>query len=519
MTSTSNFTGTKLPSLKAGGMVGAGTGQSTTSLNVFTSQVNVPASQSSLVTLQALQTLQMVPLAVSTPQQASYSHQSTSLLHSSHSSSIGTAPSRITSSHTLSQSNTSLNPIPTVLPRLSATLSGFHLHLLMSEAVIPQCFAPITARKYKAHLTPRPSPLRPHLPARERVMGWRPAFSCPGVLGLSGSDMDRLRSIISFAWTDGTLESYGTGLLVYHVFCDNKDIAESDCCPASALLISAFVATLSGSYAGSTVAGYLYAVRAWHIVDGTIWSVKQDELDALIQAAERLQPPSSRRKKRAPYTVKILEDLVSKLDLTVALDCAVAACLTTTFYSAARLGEFTVKTLTAFDASLHVKPADISQVQDHNNLEQTAFFLPSTKSAPQAGESVFWSRQNGSLDPECLLKAHLALNKPPARSALFSFMHNGKCCPLTKQAFITRISKAFLDCNREPLQGHGIQIGSTLEYLLRNTPFDVVKVIGRWSSDAFVLYLRKHAAILAVYMQANPTVHKNFVRYTMPPVR
>jgi hypothetical protein len=69
-----------------------------------------------------------------------------------------------------------------------------------------------------------------------------------------------------------------------------------------------------------------------------------------------------------------------------------------------------------------------------------------------------------------------------------------------------------------PLKGHGIRIGSTLEYLLRHIPFDVVKVKGRWASDAFLLYLRKHAQILAPYMQAALALHKSFLQYTIPPI-
>ena len=52
------------------------------------------------------------------------------------------------------------------------------------------------------------------------------------------------------------------------------------------------------------------------------------------------------------------------------------------------------------------------------------------------------------------------------------------------------------------MHGHGIRIGATLEYLLRGIPFDVMKVKGRWVSNAFQLYLRKHNQILAPYMQS-----------------
>ncbi|KAF9011022.1 hypothetical protein BDZ89DRAFT_909974, partial [Hymenopellis radicata] len=74
--------------------------------------------------------------------------------------------------------------------------------------------------------------------------------------------------------------------------------------------------------------------------------------------------------------------------------------------------------------------------------------------------------------------------------------------PLTKPAFLARIAAAAKAADLQPLQGHGIRIGSTLEYLLRGLAFEVVKTLGRWKSDAFLVYLRKHAEIMAPYMQA-----------------
>ena len=87
--------------------------------------------------------------------------------------------------------------------------------------------------------------------------------------------------------------------------------------------------------------------------------------------------------------------------------------------------------------------------------------------------------------------------------------------------FLKTIKKAFKQAGLAPLNGHGIQTGSMLEYLLCNIPFDVVKVKGRWASDAFPVYLRHHAQILApysVYMQANSHFHNSFLCYTLLPV-
>lgn len=144
--------------------------------------------------------------------------------------------------------------------------------------------------------------------------------------------------------------------------------------------------------------------------------------------------------------------------------------------------------------------------------------MPKTKSNND-GEDLYYAEQTDASDPRKAFANHLRVNAPPRNGHLFAYRHGAGHRPLTKSAFMARIHKAFRAAKLEPLQGHGIRIGSTLLYLLRGTPFDVVRTIGRWASDAFLLYLRKHAQIMAPYMQANPRLHTEFVRISMPPIR
>ncbi|KAF9257259.1 hypothetical protein L218DRAFT_879840, partial [Marasmius fiardii PR-910] len=67
----------------------------------------------------------------------------------------------------------------------------------------------------------------------------------------------------------------------------------------------------------------------------------------------------------------------------------------------------------------------------------------------------------------------------------------------------------------DPLQGHGIRIDPTVEYLLRGLSFETVKQIG--VGKVTRSRLRKHAEIMAPYMQA--TLHQEFIVYTMPLAR
>jgi hypothetical protein len=337
-------------------------------------------------------------------------------------------------------------------------------------------------------------------------------------MNLSASDLERIGDVLVHAWAESTRETYGSGLLAFHVFCDARGISERDRSPATHILLSAFISAMAGAYSGKTIANYLYGVRAWHILHGSPWHLNEMEMDALLKAAVSVTPPSSKRKKRHPYTTEFITSILGQLIPTDPFDAAVASCLTTIFYTAARTGEFTVRTLTSFNPASHVKPSDVTQIADRNGLETTNFHIPCTKASLE-GEDVYWARQNGPTDPESAWANHVRVNSPPPDGHLFAFRFKKGYRPMTRSKFLSRLTAAAVSAGLNPIQSHGIRIGATLEYLLRGIPFDVVKVKGRWSSEAFTLYLTKHAQILAPYMQAVPAVHETLIRLTMPPVR
>jgi len=321
------------------------------------------------------------------------------------------------------------------------------------------------------------------------------------------------------AWEEDTREAYGAGLLMWHCFCDGRAVPERERAPASQPLVSAFVSHMATAYSGKTISNYLHGVRAWHVLHSIPWHLEKNEMDAMLRAADKLTPSTSKRKKRVPYTPDFIAAVKQQLNLEDPLDAAIFACLTTCFYASARLGEFTVRTLTSFKPESHVTMRNLSYNQDRNGLKVTVLHLPRTKMAGSEGEDVYWASQTGPTDPTAALQNHLRVNQPSDASHLFAYRAKQARKPLTKTKFLDRVGKAARAAGLEPLQGHGIRIGSTLEYLLRGVPFDVMKAKGRWAGDSFLLYLRKHAVIIAPYIQAAPLIHESFIRYTMPPTR
>ena len=370
------------------------------------------------------------------------------------------------------------------------------------------------------------SELRPNCSVGERIRKWKPQGARHTLdqngqpTNLAEEDLTRIQEVLQETYAPNTRSTYGTGLLIFHIFCDHKGISEEHRAPVNQTVLSSFISTLAGTYGGGTIRNYVYGVRAWHIIHGTEWKVNDNEVEALLKAGNKMTPKEARQKEKEPWTVKYLTSICEKLDRRNPKDTAIHACLTTAFWGTARLGEVTVPNLNGFDPALHITIMNVQHdVRDRNNLEETVIFVPWTKAAKEKGEKIFWAKQEGIVDPQDALRNHLAINNPPADGHLFAFKQGSEMRPMTRSIFLTRIGNIVKTNKLPKLPGHGIRVGSTLEYLLRGIPFEVVKAKGRWQSDAFKGYLRKHAQIMAPYMQAEPKTYETFVRYAMPPVR
>ena len=180
---------------------------------------------------------------------------------------------------------------------------------------------------YAKHLQLTPSLHRPHCLARERLRIWTPVsprntLDANGTpTNLSQSDLTRIADVLTHAWAESTREAYGTGLLVFHVFCDAKSVPDTQRAPASPILLQSFLSTIAGSYSGSTVSNYFHGVRAWHIIHGVSWLIDKLQMDALLKAASTLTPASSKKKQRLPWTTEFILAILAQLNPTEPSSC------------------------------------------------------------------------------------------------------------------------------------------------------------------------------------------------------
>jgi hypothetical protein len=85
---------------------------------------------------------------------------------------------------------------------------------------------------YLPSLTPLPSFLWPHCLACHHLHLWRPSLGRSHLdhvgnpVSISDDDLNQILAVIGHSLASGTQETYGSGLLAFHVFCDVCDIPE-----------------------------------------------------------------------------------------------------------------------------------------------------------------------------------------------------------------------------------------------------------------------------------------------------
>ena len=86
---------------------------------------------------------------------------------------------------------------------------------------------------YKQDLTPTLSPLHPHCLVHQHLSLWLPNSSAACFsssdrgLPLDNAEVEQVLIIIGTSLTESTRKLYGTGLLVFHVYCDTKNVPNS----------------------------------------------------------------------------------------------------------------------------------------------------------------------------------------------------------------------------------------------------------------------------------------------------
>ncbi|KAF5376126.1 hypothetical protein D9615_007677 [Tricholomella constricta] len=331
---------------------------------------------------------------------------------------------------------------------------------------------------------------RSHLPALYRFRASFPASSPPWV-------RHRVTPTLANAWMPSTKSRYAHAVSQFLDFCSSRDIAPWECLPAPEALLCSFAASFAGKLSGSTIRNKCSALRSWHIQNNAHW-FGGTQLNYVLKGAENMRPIHSRVAPRCAVTKPMLDALTGDLNTTSPFDACMLFVASACFWGQICLGELLPV------AEKRFAPGSLPTWSDFrvpNENGSRMLHLPRTKCGGVLGEDVMLTRQQ-ECDPISALRLHRALNGGDPLSPLAAYIaSDGTRRFMTKHAFLRRCRSILAEKGFPLISGHSFRIGGTTHLLLSGVPPDIVRIMGRWSSDSFLRYWRSLDVIAPLYAE------------------
>jgi hypothetical protein len=126
-----------------------------------------------------------------------------------------------------------------------------------------------------------------------------------------------------------------------------------------------------------------------------------------------------------------------------------------------------------------------------DSKRSSSIYLPWTKTTGKAGALVTLPIQSTPLDPTRAICLHLVTSALDDSALLCEYVEGNLVKVLDKEHFMAMCNSIWSLHGFQRITGHSFRIGGTTSLLLSGVDAEIVKGMGRWSSDAFKLYWRK----------------------------
>jgi hypothetical protein len=248
-----------------------------------------------------------------------------------------------------------------------------------------------------------------------------------------------------------------------------------------------------------TINGYLAGIRQMHVMKGMEPpQIRSASMKLILKGKQNAENTASRtggNQKRIPVTMNMLRLIKEKIriwdrdDETKLLTWAVS---TMAFHGAFRAGEILAKEEKTFDRDFTLLTEDIKLMKDHKEDQQVLIVKLKSPKEDRSGKAVIVEiyETKGTL---CPIKAFLKWRKMTTPEKGMPMFRQRSGVPLTSRQFnlwLRELLEDVIDYKRTKITSHSFRIGlaTTLGTLGFST--DDIKEAGRWSSNAYEVYLK-----------------------------
>ena len=264
-------------------------------------------------------------------------------------------------------------------------------------------------------------------------------------------------------------------------------------CRADEWTLCLFVSFLADSIQHSSIKVYLSAVRSLHIKQGFPDPLLNClRLQRVLRGVKRSQGAPAAR--RLPITDSLLLVIHRALDLTNFDHCAFWAACMLGYFGFLRAAEFTVPNLASFSPAIHLSVADMA-VDSLQSLACLRVRIKASKTDPfRQGCHIHIGLGRAPLCAVQALLAYLSL-RGDVPGPLF-LLANGQ--PLSRSILTDWLRQIFSTAGIEGnFSSHSFRIGAATVAARNGIPDHLIQALGRWTSNAYQLYIRTPSEALA----------------------
>ena len=264
-------------------------------------------------------------------------------------------------------------------------------------------------------------------------------------------------------------------------------------CPASEWTLCLFATHLSSSLCSSSIKIYLSAVRSMHIDLGL-----PDPLVACLQLQRVLRgikrTQGSTGSSRLPITDHHMLIIYKSLCLSNHDHLMFRAASTLAYFGFLRSSEFTVSSLSAFNPLVHLSISNIA-VDSHVSPSCLQLNIKASKTDPfRKGCCLYIGMGRPPLCALSALIQYLPL-RGQSPGPLF-LLSSGQ--PLSRALLTRWLKDIFAAAGIEgSFSSHSFRIGAATVATRSGIPDHLIQAMGHWNSDAYKLYIRTPAEVLA----------------------
>ena len=304
--------------------------------------------------------------------------------------------------------------------------------------------------------------------------------------------LDKAISKFEFAITNSyaptTNSNYSHAVKRYLRFAAKCGFSESAALPCPPELLLLYIADSIGRTGAGNAKNNISALASWHHTRGYPFAVPPQM--RTVKRAIALHYPIEKQQKpfRPPVTPAMLSTLFQAWASGTSQQKCVLAVALAAWTGQMRLGELLPSSLNSLDPA-RLPRRDSWGISSRCAL--TSFIrLPWTKTTRFGGAYVYLLHQYGPFDATSAISRHFQSSPLPPSALICQYATGGDAVVLDKVTFLAMCNAVWSQCGFARITGHSFRIGGTTALLRSGVDTEIVKKMGRWSSDAYLRYWR-----------------------------